>query len=80
MVGLFYKLKTSKMTLKEKKEAVQIGKIIKAVQKLQDLLHKSSYYQQEWTEDCEGLLDALINLNHFSNLTTREFISKYKKD
>ena len=68
------------MTLKEQKEAAEIGKIIKATTKLQDTLHKSSYYQQEWTEDCEGLLEALIALNHSANQTIREFIVKYKKN
>ena len=67
------------MTTKEKKEAAELIKVIKAITKLQDTLHKCSYYQQEYNpEDCEPLLNELVNLNHQINETKREFVKKYK--
>jgi hypothetical protein len=69
------------MTLKEQKEQKQLMKIVRSTQKLQELIHKSTYYNQELTEDTldtEYLLHALMTLNGGCNETIREFIAKYK--
>jgi hypothetical protein len=66
------------MTTKEKKEAAELIKVIKAIIKAQDTLHKCSYYQQELNEDNEPLLNELTNLNYQINETIREFERKYK--
>jgi hypothetical protein len=66
------------MTTKEKKEAAELTKVMKAITKLQDIIHECSYYNQELNEDNEPLLNELVNLNCQINQTMLEYKCKYK--
>ena len=67
------------MTTKEKKETAELIKVMKAITKLQDIIHECSYYNQDFDpQDREPLLEELVNLNYQINETIREFEKKYK--
>jgi hypothetical protein len=62
------------------KEEKQLLKIVVASAKLQELLHKSSYYQRDIDEDnWDPMLQGLINLNCGINETVTEYIAREKR-
>ena len=62
------------------KEEKQLLKIVMASFKLQELIHKSSYFQRDSDEDnFDPMLEALMNLHYHLDETVREYLSRNKR-
>lgn len=68
--------------MKNIKEEKQLLKIVVASAKLQELVHKSSYYQRDLLVDDDNfdpILQGLISLNCSINELVREYLVREKK-